>query len=522
MAFSKTSVVGLALASGLFLSGCERQNQGASGMTTETPAAPATPVPTVAAKTTTLPTTVEGGSPHFSKVLGRLDVGGKMLQFQDNEGSREMLVEIIKLLSSSIPEAREMTTKVDPGTLVDLSGLADVAASGRSVTKDGDAWLTRTYDYLPAGPKGLRELLGTEAFAFESPTLVPAATDLVVETRLDATFLPGFVTRVCEAAGAPAKAGEMLQEKLPNGESVADLMAKTRLHVVLGVDVSSWPENPKIPRPVDYFLRISGGGDLLAMLRPELEKSFGPPAALGNRKGWELPMPALGVQTRGVLAFEDSGTVLLASRGEYLKFVDTAAMKLGAWKEYQEATNHFPAKGNLLAYASPQVPAVLGWLIGQAARSSSEPSAELIATAASSLPARALSFCIAHEKDGIATTSETPFSADMNMTSTLPLLTGTSVLFVGARAWKKGSDRAACIINTRNIQQAVRSYQNMNDVKTGTPIPWDKIVGPGAFIENPPSCSGGTYTFATTIPKTGTLACTCSNPDHKVADHSDW
>ena len=34
------------------------------------------------------------------------------------------------------------------------------------------------------------------------------------------------------------------------------------------------------------------------------------------------------------------------------------------------------------------------------------------------------------------------------------------VLFVGARAWKKGSDRAACIITQRNIQQAVRSYKN--------------------------------------------------------------
>ncbi|HEY1121562.1 MAG TPA: hypothetical protein VGE67_08170, partial [Haloferula sp.] len=193
-----------------------------------------------------------------------------------------------------------------------------------------------------------------------------------------------------------------------------------------------------------------------------------------------------------------------------------------AWKEYQDATNHFPAKGNLLAYASPQAPVVIGWLIGQAARSSSEPSAELLATAASSLPARALSFCIAHEKDGIATTAELPFSADVNMSSTLPLLTGTSVLFVGARAWKKGSDRAACIMNTRNIQQAVRAYQNMNDLKAGTPLPLDKIIGPGAFVGAPPVCLGGSYTFATTIPEVGTLACTCSNPDHKVANHEDW
>ena len=445
-----------------------------------------------------------------------------MMEFQDHEGRRDALVGMLNLLSSSIPEARSLIGDMNAGTIVDLSGLADVAASGRSVAKDGDSWLMRGYDYLPAGPKGLRGLLGTEPFSFESPTLAPAATDLVVETRLDATFLPGFINRVCEAAGHPAKAGELLGQKLPNGGSVADLMAKTRLHVVLGVDVSSWPQEPEAPRPVDYFVRISGGGELLAMLRPELEKTFGPPAAIGSRKGWELPMPALGRQTRGVLAFDDAGTVHLASRGEYLKFVDTATMKLGAWKEYQAATNHFPPQGNLLVYASPQAPVVIGWLIRQAARSSREKGAELLALAAGQLQPRPLSLCIAHEKDGIATTAELPFAADMNLGATLPVLSGTSILFVGARAWKKGSDRAACIINSRNMQQAVRSYQNMNGLKTGAPIPWDKIVGPGAFIETRPTCSGGNYTFATSIPKTGKLACTCSNPDHAVSNHADW
>ena len=39
----------------------------------------------------------------------------------------------------------------------------------------------------------------------------------------------------------------------------------------------------------------------------------------------------------------------------------------------------------------------------------------------------------------------------------LVLLSLISVLFIGARAWKKGSDRAACILNIRNFQQAVRS-----------------------------------------------------------------
>ena len=43
----------------------------------------------------------------------------------------------------------------------------------------------------------------------------------------------------------------------------------------------------------------------------------------------------------------------------------------------------------------------------------------------------------------------------------LVLLSLISILFVGARAWKKGSDRSANIMNLRNCQQAMRGHQNM-------------------------------------------------------------
>jgi len=43
----------------------------------------------------------------------------------------------------------------------------------------------------------------------------------------------------------------------------------------------------------------------------------------------------------------------------------------------------------------------------------------------------------------------------------LVLLSLITILFVGARAWKKGSDRSANIMNIRNCQQAMRGYANM-------------------------------------------------------------
>lgn len=46
----------------------------------------------------------------------------------------------------------------------------------------------------------------------------------------------------------------------------------------------------------------------------------------------------------------------------------------------------------------------------------------------------------------------------------LVLLSLISILFVGARAWKRGSDRSANIMNIRNCQQAMRGEQNMKQL----------------------------------------------------------
>ena len=74
----------------------------------------------------------------------------------------------------------------------------------------------------------------------------------------------------------------------------------------------------------------------------------------------------------------------------------------------------------------------------------------------------------------------------------LVLLSLISILFIGARAWKRGSDRAASILTIRNAQQAVRSYANLNGKNAGDAIipgssgtPGD-VFGSGKFMENNP------------------------------------
>ena len=52
----------------------------------------------------------------------------------------------------------------------------------------------------------------------------------------------------------------------------------------------------------------------------------------------------------------------------------------------------------------------------------------------------------------------------------LVLLTLIAVLFIGANIYKKGADRAACILNIRNIQQAVRADQNLYNKREGDDV----------------------------------------------------
>ena len=99
-----------------------------------------------------------------------------------------------------------------------------------------------------------------------------------------------------------------------------------------------------------------------------------------------------------------------------------------------------------------------------------------------------------------------------------------------ARSWKKGSDRAGCIMNIRNVQQAIRSYQGMNDLSVGDTIPAGEIVGPGKFIELEPICpGGGTYkqdlTKEIVVPEVGKefLKCSlCDTEEHKPQDTEGW
>jgi type II secretory pathway pseudopilin PulG len=95
----------------------------------------------------------------------------------------------------------------------------------------------------------------------------------------------------------------------------------------------------------------------------------------------------------------------------------------------------------------------------------------------------------------------------------LVLLSLISILFIGARAWKKGSDRAANILNIRNVQQAVRGHMNMNSIDTpatagtGATLASTLIVAAdgSAYMKAPVGPATVTYTYLGKAPAVGEL-----------------
>ncbi len=96
-----------------------------------------------------------------------------------------------------------------------------------------------------------------------------------------------------------------------------------------------------------------------------------------------------------------------------------------------------------------------------------------------------------------------------------------SVLFIGVSAYKRGSDRAKCLMNASMVQKAVRSYSNLFELNAGAPLVHSStIVGPGGMFDADPLCPEyGAYVWETTVPALGSPYIDCSDPNNSGVYH---
>lgn len=125
----------------------------------------------------------------------------------------------------------------------------------------------------------------------------------------------------------------------------------------------------------------------------------------------------------------------------------------------------------------------------------------------------------------------------------LVLMSLVAILFIGARGWKNGTDRATCILKIRNVQIATRTYQNIYGYNAGgLPYASEGTQNIAAHLlekgyieqdtydntQGTNTCPGnGRYStpFPDVFPQVGALYMVCSlsnSSNHVPQIHTDW
>lgn len=101
------------------------------------------------------------------------------------------------------------------------------------------------------------------------------------------------------------------------------------------------------------------------------------------------------------------------------------------------------------------------------------------------------------------------------------LLALISILFLGARTLKRSEDRAANIVNIRNVQQAVRSHANVRGLAQGDIVAPGEIIGPGKYIRRltPPNAAIS-YGYYGAVPPKGSLYLSGNYADDSSGDYA--
>jgi len=121
----------------------------------------------------------------------------------------------------------------------------------------------------------------------------------------------------------------------------------------------------------------------------------------------------------------------------------------------------------------------------------------------------------------------------IEVTLVIAILLGLiAVLFIGVNAYRKGSDRALCILNITTIQKSLRSHQNMygDDTAAAAAFSSAELFGADKMIEAEPQCPSSdngspayAYAPATGYPAVGTVYASCEVDGHAPSgDTATW
>lgn len=94
------------------------------------------------------------------------------------------------------------------------------------------------------------------------------------------------------------------------------------------------------------------------------------------------------------------------------------------------------------------------------------------------------------------------------------------MVFVGARAWKDGSDRAGCLIQQRNVASVISQHRANNQLSPGDAIDVEAVLNAGGIAPSSLVCpAGGDIIVSDVIKEEGESCTECPN-GHELGDLS--
>ncbi len=484
-------------------------------------------------------------APPLQQVSRHLDMNGRHFSVTNVDGDLESLCKFFDgIISASNTSELPIPKEFSLRKILLKSGLNQITAKGESSREMPQYWHNRTF-YATGGHRdGVLSILGGKGKPFVVGEYAPAGADLVFETELNLKQIRDLAEFISGEFGGEAQrnVSQALNQKLMGGAmSLADMLGKfdVRFSCALTLDNKhSWKTDGVELPYMDFVARLDHGVWLWNEYGKEVKKNLKVESYKGVKiysapKDISSPMGKL----RPVLVVDEAKDQIwfAMSKASYLACLD-GKPKLGASASFQTATAGLSESGNMLGYISPECCSTLIGLVQKGIEENADRdvkqsiSSVLLPIVKKLNESSGYAITLANLDDGILITANAPFSTNVfSLTSAqVPvMMTLTSTLFIGAQAYKNAADRAACILNIRNIHQAVRVNMNIEDLQVGDPIHWEDIVGKGKFLETMPVCplDGKRYILSKKYPPVGEAAAKCPNAqskNHKPQSTEGW
>jgi hypothetical protein len=413
----------------------------------------------------------------LSTALEQVDTDGEFLEIEKSSKLFTMITE--KLDEYLLPEmvkSGEVPAAFSFAKMLELSGISEITASSLSVKKDGDSYITKSFNQTNGSRKGLLSILGKADRPWASLEYAPANTALLLETHLDLTSVPQMMKMIAPMLEEDV-AKEMLKplsEKEPIAGNTLEqvlLQADARISIIAELDdTKTWEaEGHKFPailatgridgiakflwenygKEISKNLPVKSEGSIHTIVSPE-----------------QIPAP-WGMLTPIIVIDTDKNHIWFSLTPEYLAACRSGKSKLTDNEDFKVANKHNLDTGSARIYISKSTMTLASKLIVDTLKKemNGEQEQKIITDLANFFAIKSsISICVSHDDKGLLISSYAPIPMRTPALGMLPAISSLAGLSYGPiMKHLEASARTEDISKCKNIYTALTGYLVANN-----------------------------------------------------------